>query len=136
MVVRCDDRPGVVHQVTGAILAVGGNILENAQFTDPDSNTFVMRTRFVSHDEDADAVRSGVRAQLGGDGIDVQLRGEDQFPRVLIMVSKFDHCLLDLLYRHRTGDLSDVRLSMRPNGRPCVWFARAILKLAAEGCDA
>ncbi|MCU1368589.1 MAG: purU 1 [Ilumatobacteraceae bacterium] len=105
MVVRCDDRPGIVHSVTGAMLAVAGNIIENAQFTDPGSNTFVMRTRFVSENMEFDRVRGGVVSSLAGTDIDVQLRAEDNFRRALIMVSKFDHCLLDLLYRYRTGEL-------------------------------
>ncbi|MCU1394978.1 MAG: purU 1 [Ilumatobacteraceae bacterium] len=105
MVVRCEDRPGLVHSVTGAMLAVGGNIIENAQFTDPGTNTFVMRTRFISDNENVDRVRGGVVSSLAGTDIGVQLRAEDDFRRALIMVSKFDHCLLDLLYRHRTGEL-------------------------------
>jgi formyltetrahydrofolate deformylase len=105
MVVRCDDRPGIVHSVTGAMLAVGGNIIENAQFTDPGSNTFVMRTRFVSENLEVERVRGGVVSSLAGTDIGVQLRAEDHFRRALIMVSRFDHCLLDLLYRHRTGEL-------------------------------
>ena len=104
MVVRCDDRPGIVHRVTGAILAVGGNIIENAQFTDPDSNTFVMRTRFVSDTDNVEHVRDAISA-LTGTGIEVQLRAEEQFRRALVMVSRFDHCLLDLLYRYRTREL-------------------------------
>jgi len=58
MVLRCDDRPGIVHRVTGAVLEVDGNIIENAQFTDPDSNTFVMRTRFDSEITDVERVRA------------------------------------------------------------------------------
>ena len=104
MVVRCEDRPGIVHRVTGAMLAVGGNIIENAQFTDPDSNTFVMRTRFVSDTDDVGHVRDAISALTGTD-IEVQLRAEDQYRRALVMVSKFDHCLLDLLYRYRTREL-------------------------------
>ena len=104
MVVRCEDRPGIVHRVTGAMLAVGGNIIENAQFTDPDSNTFVMRTRFVSDTDDVGHVRDAISALTGTD-IEVQLRAEDQHRRALVMVSKFDHCLLDLLYRYRTREL-------------------------------
>ena len=108
MVVRCVDRPGIVHHVTGAILGVGGNIIENAQFTDPDSNTFVMRTRIITDIEDADQVRKGLLAAVGAAGrdIELQVRAEDYLPRALVMVSRFDHCLLDLLYRHRNGELS------------------------------
>ncbi len=43
---QCADQPGIVHSMTSAVLACGGNIIENQQFTDPTTNTFVMRTRF------------------------------------------------------------------------------------------
>ena len=41
---QCEDQPGIVHAMTTAILVSGGNIIENQQFTDPNTNTFVMRT--------------------------------------------------------------------------------------------
>ena len=43
---QCEDQPGIVHAMTSAVLACGGNIIENQQFTDPSTNAFVMRTRF------------------------------------------------------------------------------------------
>ena len=111
MLVRCDDRPGVVHQVTGAILAAIANIAENNQFTDPDSNQFVMGTRFISDVEDADEVRQALVSRLAAAGVEMTVRLESERRRVLIMVSRFDHCLLDLLYRHRTGEL-DVEIPL------------------------
>jgi formyltetrahydrofolate deformylase len=104
MVLRCPDRPGIVHQATGAILSVDGNIIENAQFTDPDSGMFVMRTRFRSK-ADAQAVRESFAAELPSNEFDVRVRPETERLRALVMVSKFDHCLLDLLYRHGNGEL-------------------------------
>jgi len=52
---QCTDQPGIVHAMTSAILACGGNIIENQQFTDPDSNVFVMRTRFETQISFAEA---------------------------------------------------------------------------------
>jgi formyltetrahydrofolate deformylase len=43
---QCADQPGIVHAMTSAVLNCGGNIIENQQFTDTTTNTFVMRTRF------------------------------------------------------------------------------------------
>ena len=43
---QCADQPGIVHAMTSAVLNCGGNIIENQQFTDHSTNTFVMRTRF------------------------------------------------------------------------------------------
>jgi formyltetrahydrofolate deformylase len=45
---QCADQPGIVHAMTSSVLAAEGNIIENQQFTDPVTNTFVMRTRFES----------------------------------------------------------------------------------------
>ena len=45
---QCADQPGIVHAMTSAVLAAEGNIIENQQFTDHATNTFVMRTRFES----------------------------------------------------------------------------------------
>ena len=52
---QCEDQPGIVHAMTTAILVSGGNIIENQQFTDPNTNTFVMRTRFESNKSLAEA---------------------------------------------------------------------------------
>ena len=104
----CDDKPGLVHAVTGGLLDVHGNIVENAQFTDPDTNTFCMRTIVATPGDDSAAIHAAVDRRIGdiaGDGAQLRVRPRAQRPRVLIMVSKFDHCLDDLLYRHRTGEL-------------------------------
>ena len=104
LTLNCPDRPGIVNAVTGALLEVGGNITESAQFGDADTQTFVLRTVFES-DRDESAVGSAledVEARVDGR---IRVRPADRVPRVLIMVSRQDHCLLDLLHRRRTGDL-------------------------------
>lgn len=122
MLLRCPDKPGIVHRATGAILRVGGNIIENAQFTDPDSQTFVMRTRFQSS-VGTQTVRQTIAVELPSQEFDVRLRPENERYRALLMVSKLDHCLLDLLYRHRNGELDleiPVVVSNHPDLRPLV----------------
>lgn len=119
MVLRCDDRPGIVHKVSRALLELGGNIIENAQFTDPDTNTFVMRTRFVTDITDLDTVRSTLVSELAIGDMDVRVRAEDDIPRVLLMVSKQDHCLVDLLYRFRTGEMAVDFALVVSNHRTC-----------------
>ena len=52
---QCQDQPGIVHAMTSSVLACGGNIIENQQFTDELTTTFVMRTRFETHYEIAEA---------------------------------------------------------------------------------
>ena len=114
MTLTCADRPGLVHAVTAGVLDVGGNVLENAQFTDPDSSTFCMRS-VVEVDVDAPDLERAIAARLssagdttrsGGTDAVLTVRPQDQRPKVLIMVSKFDHCLVDLLYRWRNGMLA------------------------------
>lgn len=108
LTLRCDDRPGIVHAVTSGVLDADGNIEGVDQFADPQTRTFCMRIH-VATDADADAVRSGVGTRLealGATGIDLRVRPGGHRPRVLVMVSKFDHCLVDLLYRWRNGMLA------------------------------
>jgi formyltetrahydrofolate deformylase len=94
-----------VHAASTAIVAVGGNILENDQFTDPVTNLFCMRTRFETLAGDIEDVRNRIATDLSKFTPTLGLRPEDARRRVLIMVSTSDHCLADLLYRRENGDL-------------------------------
>ena len=102
---RCPDGPGITHAITGALLTVGANILEQAQFTEPTTDQFCMRTRFETPDDDLAGVRAAVIEATAHLEPIITLRHEDDRRRVLLMVSKFDHCLVDLLYRHQLGEL-------------------------------
>ena len=102
----CADRPGIVHAVTAGVLDLGGNIIENAQFTDPDTSTFCMRTVVETEAASSGELRDAVAARLGDGPANLRVRPVDQRPRVMILVSKFDHCLVDLLYRWRNGGLA------------------------------
>jgi formyltetrahydrofolate deformylase len=105
LTVRCPDRPGIVHAFAGALLDADANILENAQFRDPITDSFCLRTRFETPLAGVDAVRAHLGAATERFGASVTLRPEAQRKRLLIMVSKFDHCLGDLLYRWKAGEL-------------------------------
>ena len=102
---QCADVPGIVRALSSAVFAIDGNILENDQFTDPVTGQFCMRTRF----ECASALEA-VRERLGRDlapfAPTVTIRPEAERRRALVMVSQFDHCLADLLYRAEQGDLA------------------------------
>ncbi len=104
MTLRCDDRPGIVHATSGAIVALAGNILENDQFTDVATGQFCMRTRFASA-ADPSSVTARLKTDLAGFSPVLGLRLELERRRCLVMVSSFDHCLADLLYRREQGDL-------------------------------
>jgi len=87
------------------IVAVGGNILENAQFSDPATGTFCVRTGFETVEEDLGAVRRALSQELVSFSPTLAIRPEDCRRRAIVMVSKLDHCLVDLLYRLRMGEL-------------------------------
>ena len=104
------DAPGIVHAVSAGLLDVDGNITENAQFGDPGSRLFCMRTVVETPTDDPAVVDTAVRDRLTAaghtTGVRLHVRRTEHRPRVLIMVSKFDHCLVDLLYRWRNGMLA------------------------------
>lgn len=105
LTLRCVDGPGITHSITGALLARGANILDQAQFTEPSTNQFVMRAFFETIDPDTEAISAAVREATARFGSEVSVRKHSEHRRALIMVSKQDHCLLDLLYRHSLGEL-------------------------------
>lgn len=102
----CADRTGIIHSITGALLEVTGNILEQAQFTDVESGQFCLRTRFEAQVTDADEVRAVIASRTDEFDPAFSVRAERVNRRLLIMVSRQDHCLVDLLYRHDTGELA------------------------------
>jgi formyltetrahydrofolate deformylase len=102
---QCVDVPGIVRAASAAIVAIGGNILENDQFTDPVTGQFCMRTRFETATGDIRVVRSRLEGDLASFSPKLGVRLEDARRRALVMVSTFDHCLAELLYRHEQGEL-------------------------------
>jgi formyltetrahydrofolate deformylase len=99
------DVPGIVRATSAAIVSVGGNILENDQFTDPVTGQFCMRTRFETVIDDVGIVRLQLEGDLAKFSPVLGVRLEDVRRRALIMVSTYDHCLAELLYRHDQGEL-------------------------------
>ena len=104
----CEDRPGLVAEATGHLHGEGANIREAQQFHDPGTGRFFMRMAF---DVDGDSSQAGgltdrFRPLAEARNMKWELRDTARKPRVLLMVSKFDHCLGDLLYRLRVGELN------------------------------
>jgi formyltetrahydrofolate deformylase len=102
---QCEDQPGIVHAMTSAVLACGGNIIENQQFTDPTTNTFVMRTRFETS-QGLDGAEKSLTEGLSKFNPSLHIRPTAQKPRALVMVTKESHCLRDLLYLEDLGELN------------------------------
>ena len=108
LIVRCPDRPGIVSTVSSFLTAAGANILSLDQHaTAPRDGTFFQRTEFHLPGLDVDALRARFVAEVGGPlGMDVAVTAAGRPKRVAILVSKLDHCLLDLLWRSRRGELA------------------------------
>ncbi|MEI6217045.1 MAG: formyltetrahydrofolate deformylase [Actinomycetes bacterium] len=101
---QCSDQPGIVHAMTSAILACGGNIIENQQFTDPDSNVFVMRTRFETEISFKEA-ETLLRTELERFAPNLSLREYSVKKRAIIMVTTESHCLRELLFLREIGEM-------------------------------
>lgn len=87
------------------LVDVGANILENAQFGDETSGIFCMRTRFTCAIDSADEIAAQLRPRADDLAAEMSVVRADHRPRLLLMVSKHDHCLHDLLYRWRANEL-------------------------------
>jgi formyltetrahydrofolate deformylase len=108
LLVSCPDRKGLVAALAQLLYGYGANIVDSDQHTDPEASMFFQRIRFDLSElhTDRTALEHGIR--------DVAQRFEMQFrlayggvkKRVAIFVSKYDHCLFDLLLRHRAGELN------------------------------
>ena len=101
---QCADQPGIVHAMTSAVLACGGNTIENQQFTDEPTNTFVMRTRFETS-QGLEAAQKSLSEGLSKFSPALHIRPTEQKPRALVLVTKESHCLRDLLYLLELGEL-------------------------------
>ncbi|MET3762241.1 formyltetrahydrofolate deformylase [Sphingomonas sp. UYEF23] len=103
---QCADRPGLVAQVATYLADRGCNILEAQQFDDAANNRFFMRVNFrLGADGTVDALRAGFEAVAQRNDMEWNIRDLRERQRVVLMVSKFDHCLGDLLYRYRMVEL-------------------------------
>ena len=102
----CPDKPGLVAGVARLLADNGGNILDAQQFNDTESRRFFMRimAELPSAAEHA-AFRAAFTPFAHAQAMDWSLRSVEERRRVLLLVSKFDHCLGDLLYRYRIGEL-------------------------------
>ena len=106
LILSCPDRPGIVHAVSGFLVAQGGNIVESQQFGDRLTTRFFMRIDFeVPGPSDVEALRAAFAAVAEEFEMRFELWDASAPYRTLIMVSKHLHCLNDLLFRASTGSL-------------------------------
>ena len=102
---QCPIRTGVSARVSSFTAERGCIILEAQQFSDRASGRFFMRVVFDPQDNSAETLRAEFAPLARQFEMEWQLRDPDWMPRVVLMVSAFDHCLGDLLYRMRIGEI-------------------------------
>jgi len=104
--VRCTSTRGVVAAISTFLAANGCNITDSAQFDDSDTGNFFMRVSFRSEEGlELDALTEAFRPVADQFGMETEFFDETVKRKVVIMVSRFGHCLNDLLYRWRIGAL-------------------------------
>ena len=107
LTLSCGNVPGIVAATATSIFNHGGNITEASQYDDIAANRFFMRLVFtVSGSADETAIRADLTAIAEKFGMTWTLRRREDLQKVLILVSKFDHCLVDLLYRLKMGEIA------------------------------
>ena len=105
LTITCPDVSGIVAAVSGCLAEKGAFIIEAAQYGDPDTQTFFMRVVFSSADLTQNSFAAHFINVADRFAMDWQLHGMAEKPRIVILVSKFGHCLNDLLHRHASGSL-------------------------------
>jgi formyltetrahydrofolate deformylase len=113
LLISCPDRKGEVATIADFVYRHGGNILHADEHADEESGLFLMRVEFDPKDFDIDLSQRGL-ADFGRHFAPIaedfqmkwRLAQSLQRPRMIILVSKYDHCLVDLLYRHKSGELA------------------------------
>jgi formyltetrahydrofolate deformylase len=110
LLISCADRPGIVAAVSGFLFERGANIVSSHQYsTDPSGGRFFLRTEFFL-DSPTNAHDERLQEDFGGEvagrfEMDWEMRWWGERRRIAILVSRHDHCLLDLLWRWRRGEL-------------------------------
>lgn len=100
----CPDRPGIVHAISGAVVEAGGNITESQQFTSDDTGRFFMRLQIEADISKADFERQ-IETIIGQYKLEYVLDFVGRPMKTVLLVSKASHCLNDILYRQRAGQL-------------------------------
>jgi len=122
---NCPDAVGLLARITGFIAASGGNLLDVSQYTDPVSRWFFTRLAFTGGMVEDDFARFEQDTRALADSMNAEwtLRHSDRPVRTVILVSKQDHCLVDLLWRWRSRELNidlPLVISNHDDARPLV----------------
>src|SRR6266567_4438207 len=108
LLIACPDRKGEVATIADFVYRHNGNILHADEHADEESGLFLMRVEFDPKDFDIDLADFGKYFSPVAESFQMkwQLAQSSLRQRMIILVSKYDHCLVDLLYRHQSGELA------------------------------
>ncbi|MGX7707913.1 formyltetrahydrofolate deformylase [Methylobacterium sp. Gmos1] len=106
LTLSCRDKSGIVARVSACLYDQGANIVEAEQFEDAESGRFFMRIEFTADIDAVMTLRRAFAPVAAHFDMHWLLRDKTERKKVVLCVSKFDHCLGDLLYRHRLGELA------------------------------
>jgi formyltetrahydrofolate deformylase len=117
LTLSCPDRPGIVSALSTFLAHNGQNILDAQQFNDVETKKFFARVVFTAADlaVELSALQTGFAAIAERFHMDWQMRDRATRKRVMLLVSKSDHCLVDILYRWRTGELAMIPTAIVSN---------------------
>ena len=117
LTLSCPDRPGIVLAVSTFLAQNGQNILDSEQFNDVESRQFFMRVVFNAADLAVKlaVLQTGFAVLAERFAMRWQMRDRESRRRVMLLVSKSDHCLADILYRWRTGELEMIPTAIVAN---------------------
>ncbi|PKR57046.1 formyltetrahydrofolate deformylase [Thalassospira lohafexi] len=102
--IACDDQPGIVATVTSALASRGANIIESNQFWDRHTNQFFLRVGIsVPAEIDKDSIVLTLNPSVDRFNMKLKVDVVSRRPKIIIMVSKFDHAMLHLLYQIKVG---------------------------------
>ncbi|HXR18288.1 MAG TPA: formyltetrahydrofolate deformylase, partial [Terriglobales bacterium] len=123
----CTDRKGIVATISDFVFRHNGNILHADEHADEESNLFLMRVEFDPAEFDIDLADFSRHFAPIANKFEMKWRlaRSNYRPKMVILVSKYDHCLVDLLYRHKSGELAcDIPLiiSNHPDNQPVADF--------------
>lgn len=129
LLVSCPDQKGVVATISDFVFRHNGNILHADEHADEDSNLFLMRVEFDPKDFNISLSDFAQHFSPIAERFSMKWRlaRSDYRPKMIILVSKYDHCLVDLLYRHKSGELAceiPLIISNHPDNQPIADFYR------------
>jgi formyltetrahydrofolate deformylase len=124
LTLACPNRPGIVAAVASELFARGANILDAQQYDDTETDRFFMRVVFNAAEGALDiaAMRAAFAPTAERFAMDWTMRARGERRRVMLLVSKFDHCLADLLYRWRIGEI-DMEIAAIVSNHPVETYA-------------